>query len=96
MNVQPSGVYPNLSRALPSQKVSSTVADSATPPAAMSPPSVFVMTEQLAYLIAMVRQSPEIREDALAKAAALLQSGELLTSQAAAETARKILDEAST
>jgi hypothetical protein len=56
--------------------------------------SSFAMTDQLAQLLAAVRNSPDVRPEAVASASVKLASGELDTPQAATETANAMLHEA--
>ena len=53
----------------------------------------FVMTDKLAQLLASVRSAPDVRPEAVASASAKLASGELDTPQAAADTAKALLND---
>src|SRR5580692_11690450 len=71
-----------------------TASQTTAPSGSPADTSTFAMTDQLAQLLAAVRNSPDVRPDAVANAASKLASGELDTPQAATDTANAILQDA--
>jgi hypothetical protein len=93
MRVEPSGVQPQPSRSASGTAVrSSEKTGDTTAPAAAA--GGFAPTGELARLIAIASSSPEVRTELVANVAARLAAGEFDTPQAAADTARAMLDPA--
>lgn len=94
MRVDPSGTHQPIPQTTTGTPVRPAVR---TPEAASSSldGAAFALTAQLAQLLATVRTTPEVRADVVEAVAARLEAGELATPEAAAETARAMLDAAS-
>jgi hypothetical protein len=60
---------------------------------AVSESNSFTPTGELAALLSAVRQAPEVRTDAIESVASRLASGELETPEAAADTARTLIQD---
>lgn len=56
--------------------------------------AAFALTAQLAQLLATVKSLPEVRAEVIEAVAARLEAGELSTPEAAAETAKALVDSA--
>jgi hypothetical protein len=89
MRVDPAGGAP----------IPQTPAGAPTRPAARAaestgsaPETTFAPTAGLAQLLEAVRTAPEVRADVIESVAARLQAGELATPEAAAETAKAMLN----
>lgn len=91
MRVEPSGVQPQPSRPTSGAAVRSAdkAGEGAAPAAAAGG---FAPTAELARLIAIASSAPEVRTDLVADVAKRLAAGEFDTPQAAADTARAMLD----
>ena len=97
MQVTPSGTYPQVSRSAkdPSARASSTApaAGNTSSTSALNPADTanFAPTGDLAKLLTALRQSPDVRGEAVQGASARVASGELSTPEAATETANAML-----
>ena len=77
-----------------SRAAESTPATGTTATTSTAPASGFVVTGELASLLAAVRRSPETRAEVVAEITARAATGEFNTPQAAADTAKAIINEA--
>lgn len=89
MRVDPSGSHQPLPAAPPAARKPTGSAASA----ADSKPGAFTPTADLAGLLSAVRDTPEVRAEVVAAAAARVAAGEFDTPEAAADTARAMLGE---
>jgi hypothetical protein len=93
MQVHPSGSHPYVNRhqpeLTPPPRVGGT--DTVGDPAAPLASNRFSPTEQFSQLLLALQQLPDVRTDVIEAVAARLANGELESPQAAAETARALL-----
>ncbi|GIW85094.1 MAG: hypothetical protein KatS3mg107_0754 [Gemmataceae bacterium] len=93
MQVHPSGSHPYVNRhqpeLTPPPRVGGT--DPVGDPAAPLASNHFSPTEQFSQLLLALQQLPDVRTDVIEAVAARLANGELESPQAAAETARALL-----
>ncbi len=92
MQVTPSGTYPQAARTSTETATRATGSSPSTPTANPADTGDFQPTGDLAKLLTAIRQTPDVRSDAVQSASARVASGELSTPEAATETARAILD----
>lgn len=89
MRIDPTGNFSPVTP--PPSGVVSRPANSSTP--APTEGEVFAPTSELAQLLAAARLTPEVRTEVIEAVAARLATGELATPEAAAETARALLND---
>jgi len=92
MQVNPSGTYPQVARPTP-ETATRAVGPAAGGEEVAGPPGVssFQPTADLTKLLAAVRETPDVRADAVASAAARLAAGAYDTPEAAGDAARALL-----
>lgn len=93
MQVNPSGSYQQPTRTSGTTTAKAAPGDRPASAAAVDDAGSFTPTGDLANLLALVRQAPEVRAEVVQAAATKLASGELSTPEAAADTARAFLND---
>ncbi len=91
MRIDPTGNFSPITP--PPSGVVSRAANGSTP--APTDGEVFAPTSELAQLLAAARLTPEVRTDVIEAVATRLAAGELATPEAAAKTARALLNDGS-
>ncbi|VTR96404.1 unnamed protein product [Gemmata massiliana] len=97
MRIEPSGAQQTAPQQTPAVRSSNRTSETApvvAPQPTAQPGSTkeFALTGKLATLLAAVRQSPEVRPDVVAVAAARLAAGDFNTPEAAAAAARSMVN----
>jgi hypothetical protein len=87
MRIDPLGTPPQLPQTTAGTAARTTRSNDTTGTVAGS----FTLTSELASLLSAVKQTPDVRTDAVESASARLASGELDTPEAATDTARALL-----
>jgi len=90
MRVNPTGTSPIVPNS--GASAARTTASTTESPGTASEPNSFAPSADLAALLTAVRQAPEVRPEAVAAATANLSAGNLQTRQAAADSAKSLLD----